>query len=128
MLKNRFAVKCGAKVLLFFSSSKFFRAFLFQMACKKCLYCFLVANWGRMVRWCGPFDTWLLAHLFSQICFFSKRGRRPNLTLMVLMRMGEWGRVMAFARCRLWCGNVIAFSFSRVRARYIRYAFVGETW
>ena len=27
MLRNRFAVKCGAKVLFFFSSSKFFRAF-----------------------------------------------------------------------------------------------------
>jgi len=79
-----------------------------------------------MVRWCGPFDTWLLAHLFSQICFFSKRGRRPNLTLMVLMRMGEWGRVMAFVRCRQWCGNVIAFVFpSRTRALY-KVCFCGE--
>jgi len=28
---------------------------------------------------------------------------------MVLMRMGKWGRVMAFVRCRPWCGNVMVF-------------------
>jgi len=56
--------------LLFFSSSKFFRAFLFQMGCKKCLCCFFGATWGWMVRWGGPFNTWLLAHLFSQIRLF----------------------------------------------------------
>ena len=65
---------------------------------------------------------------FLKLVSFAKRGRRPNLTLMVLMRMGEWGRVMAFVRYRPWCGNVMAFSFSRVRARYIRYAFVADAW
>lgn len=65
---------------------------------------------------------------FLKFVSFAKRGRGPNLALMVLMRMGEWGRMMTFVRCRPWCGNVTAFSFPRVRARYIRYAFVGETW
>ena len=55
---------------------------------------------------------------FLKFVSFAKRGRRPNLTLMVLMRMGEWGRVMAFVRCRPWCGNVMVFFLSRTRALY----------
>ena len=65
---------------------------------------------------------------FLKFVCFAKQGREPNLALMALVRMGEWGRGMAFVRCRPWCGNVIAFSFSRVRARYIRYAFVEDAW
>jgi len=37
--------------LLFFSSSKFFRAFLFQMGCKKWLCWVLEVSSGRKGRW-----------------------------------------------------------------------------
>lgn len=65
--------------------------------------------------------VWCMA--IGPICFlkfvsFAKRGRGPNLALMALMRMGEWGRVMAFVRCRPWCGNVMVFFLSRTRALY----------
>lgn len=56
---------------------------------------------------------------FLKFVSFAKRGRGPNLALMALVRMGEWGRVMAFVRCRPWCGNVMVFVFpSRTRALY----------
>ena len=116
-VENRFAVKCGAKVLLFFSSSKFFRAFLFQMACKKCLYCFLRGNWGRMVRWCGWFGAWLLAPLiFSN--WFVQLGMAAGYNLL-LWRWCEWvNGVGCWLSCDAGRGVETLWSFflSRTRA------------
>lgn len=61
---------------------------------------------------------------FLKFVSFAKRGRGPNLTLMVLMRMGEWGRGMVFAQCRPWCGNVMVF-LSLAYARVIKVCFCG---
>lgn len=66
----------------------------------------------RLIPGCWP-------TCFLKLVCSARHGSGLQLALMALVRVGEWGRVMAFVRCRQWRGNVMAFVFpSRTRALY----------
>ena len=119
MLKIALLLNAVQRYCFFLVVPNFFAPFCSRWVVKSAFAAFsgpLGAGWFVGVVRLMP-GHWLTC--FLKFVCFAKQGRRPNLALMALVRMGEWGRVMAFVRCRQWRGNVIAFVFpSRTRALY----------
>ena len=119
MLKIALLLNAVQRYCFFLVVPNFFAPFCSRGLVKSAFAAFsgLIAAGWFVAKACLKHGHWLTC--FLKFVCFAKQGRRPNLALMALGRMGEWGRVMAFVRCRQWRGNVMSFVFpSRTLALY----------